>query len=100
MTAIASQPRHLVPTDAGAVPIAQEVEHLDLIARARSGLGLLDLAEQVENGAVFFIGRRDRVVVVDDALTVSLVIVLDGVHHGRAGWVPAAWIHDVPALAA
>jgi len=100
MTAITSHPRHLVPTDTGAVPIAQEVEHLDLIARARAGLGLLELAEHVASGAVFFIDRRDRVVVVDDALTVSLVVVIDGVHHGRAGWVPAAWLHAAPAIAA
>ena len=98
-TAILQQPRHLAPADAGVVPIAQQVEHLDLLARARSGAGLADLAEQVANGAIFFIGRQERVVVVDDALTASLVVVLDGIHHGRSGWVPAAWLRIATAAA-
>ena len=100
MTAtLAPQPRYLVPANAGAVPVAQQVEHLDLLARARAGAGLLDLAEQVADGSIFFIGRADRVIVVDDALTVSLVVVLDGVHHGRTGWIPAAWLQASAAAA-
>ena len=64
---IAQQPLYLVPSDTGAVPIAQQVEHLDLLVRGRAGSGLVDLAEQVANGVIFFIGRRDRVIGVDDA---------------------------------
>jgi hypothetical protein len=97
MSPVTSQPRHLSAHAAGAIPLAQAIEHLDLIARARSGRGLIDLLEHVAAGDLFFIDPSQRIVVIDDALTASLVVVVDGEHHGRSGWVPAAWLAAVAA---
>jgi hypothetical protein len=76
-------------------PLAAELDQLDEIGAALSAERFDRFVDLIIDHQVVPLSPLDQVVVIDDALTVVRVEVVDGGSRGFQGWVPATWLHPV-----
>jgi hypothetical protein len=74
-------------------PISRTLDHLDQVAEAHRSDAFDALVDLIVARAVIPLSPIDHVEVLDHALTVVHVRIVEGDDRGFAGWIPSAWLH-------
>jgi hypothetical protein len=90
---IASFPLYTIRTrHFSQAPLSCTLEGMDRIAKAHGAETLEELVDLIIADVVVPISPDSLAELIDDGLTAVRVRIIEGIHRGREGWVPTAWL--------